>query len=146
MVIGKRNISDNLSRIVGSEFVVVPFLSWHFCVCVCVRLFVCIVMISTLLLIILLSILLLSCPSHNVLPLAGACLCPLCHCGQVISRSYRLRMHTAWESVRRTRPWVELGRVQTWDICVNLFHFRSCMSYTPKYSCCENWDNLRLPR
>ena len=33
MVLGKRNISDNLSRIVGSEFVVVglPFLS---CVCV----------------------------------------------------------------------------------------------------------------
>ena len=30
---------------------------------------------------------LLSCPSHNVLPLAGACLCPLCHCGQVVSRT-----------------------------------------------------------
>ena len=32
-------------------------------------------------------LLLLSCPSHNVLPLAGACLCPLCHCGQVVSRA-----------------------------------------------------------
>ena len=31
--------------------------------------------------------LLLSCPSHNFLPLAGVCLCPLCHCGQVISRA-----------------------------------------------------------
>ena len=31
--------------------------------------------------------LILSCPSHNVLPLAGACLCPLCHCGQVVSRT-----------------------------------------------------------
>ena len=31
--------------------------------------------------------LLLSYPSHNVLPLAGACLCPLCHCGQVVSRT-----------------------------------------------------------
>ena len=30
--------------------------------------------------------LLLSCPLHNVLPLAGAFLCPLCHCGQVVSR------------------------------------------------------------
>ena len=27
-------------------------------------------------------ILLLSYPSHNVLQLAGACLCPLCHCGR----------------------------------------------------------------
>ena len=33
------------------------------------------------------GVLLLSCPSHNVLPLAGACLCPLCHCGQVVSRA-----------------------------------------------------------
>ena len=33
------------------------------------------------------GLLLLSCPSHNVLPLAGACLCPLCHCGQVVSRT-----------------------------------------------------------
>ena len=31
-------------------------------------------------------LLLMSCPSHNVLPLAGACLCPLCHCGKVVSR------------------------------------------------------------
>ena len=30
---------------------------------------------------------LLSCPSDNCLPLAGACLCPLCHCGQVVSRT-----------------------------------------------------------
>ena len=30
---------------------------------------------------------LLSCPSHNFLPLAGASLCTLCHCGQVISRA-----------------------------------------------------------
>ena len=33
------------------------------------------------------ELLLLSCPSHNVLPLAGACLCPLSHCGQVVSRA-----------------------------------------------------------
>ena len=32
-------------------------------------------------------LLLLSCPSHDVLPLASACLCPLCHCGQVVSRT-----------------------------------------------------------
>ena len=31
--------------------------------------------------------LLLSCPSHNCFPLAGACHCPLCHCGQVVSRA-----------------------------------------------------------
>ena len=29
---------------------------------------------------------LMLCPSHNVLPLAGACLCPICHCGRVVSR------------------------------------------------------------
>ena len=29
----------------------------------------------------------LSGPSHNFLPLAGACLFPLCHCGQVVSRA-----------------------------------------------------------
>ena len=34
--------------------------------------------------------LLLSCPSHNVLPLAGACHCPLCHSGQVVSRAGRV--------------------------------------------------------
>ena len=33
------------------------------------------------------DLLLLSCPSHNVLPLAGACLCPLCHCGHIVSRT-----------------------------------------------------------
>ena len=33
------------------------------------------------------TILLLSCPLHNVLPLVGACLCPPCHCGQVISHT-----------------------------------------------------------
>ena len=31
-------------------------------------------------------VLLLSCPSHNCVPLAGECHCPLCHCGQVVSR------------------------------------------------------------
>ena len=31
--------------------------------------------------------LLLSCPSHNFLPLVGAYLCPLCHCGQVVIRA-----------------------------------------------------------
>ena len=31
--------------------------------------------------------LLLSCLSHNFLPLACACLCPLYHCGQVVSRT-----------------------------------------------------------
>ena len=31
--------------------------------------------------------LLLSCLSHNIFPFAGACLCPLCHCGQVVSRA-----------------------------------------------------------
>ena len=31
-----------------------------------------------------LDLLLLSCPSHNFLPLAGASLCPLCHCVQVV--------------------------------------------------------------
>ena len=30
-------------------------------------------------------LLLLSCPSHNVLPLAGACLCPLCEGGSRIA-------------------------------------------------------------
>ena len=30
---------------------------------------------------------LLSCHSHNFFPLAGACLCPLCHWGQVVSRT-----------------------------------------------------------
>ena len=30
---------------------------------------------------------LLSFPSHNFFPLAGACLSPLCHCGQVVSRA-----------------------------------------------------------
>ena len=34
-----------------------------------------------------LLLLLLSCPSHNFSPLAGACLSPLCHCGQVVSRA-----------------------------------------------------------
>ena len=33
------------------------------------------------------TLLLLSCPSHNFFPLAGACLSPLCHCGQVVSRA-----------------------------------------------------------
>ena len=33
------------------------------------------------------DLLLLSCPSHNVLPVAGAFLCPLCHCGQVVNRT-----------------------------------------------------------
>ena len=33
------------------------------------------------------GVLLLSCPSHNLFPLAGACLCPLCNCGQVVSRT-----------------------------------------------------------
>ena len=33
------------------------------------------------------GLLLLWCPSHNFLPLAGACICPLCHCGQVVSRT-----------------------------------------------------------
>ena len=33
------------------------------------------------------GVILLTCPSHNVLPLAGACLCPLCHCGQVVIRT-----------------------------------------------------------
>ena len=32
-------------------------------------------------------LLLLSCPSHNFLPLSGACFCPLCHCGQVVIRA-----------------------------------------------------------
>ena len=32
-------------------------------------------------------LLLLLCPSHNFRPLAGACLCPLCHCDQVVSRT-----------------------------------------------------------
>ena len=31
--------------------------------------------------------LLLSCPLHNVLPLAGACICQLCHYDQVVSRT-----------------------------------------------------------
>ena len=30
---------------------------------------------------------LLWCPSYKFLPLAGTCLCPLCHCGQVVSRA-----------------------------------------------------------
>ena len=34
-----------------------------------------------------LDILLLSCPSHNFSPLAGAFPCPFCHCGQVVSRA-----------------------------------------------------------
>ena len=34
-----------------------------------------------------LYLLLLSCPSHNFLPLADACLCPLCHCDQVVRRT-----------------------------------------------------------
>ena len=36
------------------------------------------------------DLLLLSCPSHNFFPLAGACLCPLCHYGQFVSRTPRL--------------------------------------------------------
>ena len=31
--------------------------------------------------------LLLSCPSHHFFPLASACHCPLCHCGQVVNRA-----------------------------------------------------------
>ena len=38
-------------------------------------------------------ILLLSCPSHHFFPLAGACHCPLCHCGQVVSRA-KLKWNT----------------------------------------------------
>ena len=34
-----------------------------------------------------LELLLLSCPSHNCFPLASACHCPLCHCGQVVSHA-----------------------------------------------------------
>ena len=34
-----------------------------------------------------LLLLLLPCPSHTFLSLAGACLCPLSHCGQVVSRA-----------------------------------------------------------
>ena len=33
------------------------------------------------------GLILLSCPSHNFPPLAGACHCQLCHCGQVVSRA-----------------------------------------------------------
>ena len=33
------------------------------------------------------QILLISCHSNNFVPLAGTCLCPLCHCGQVVSRA-----------------------------------------------------------
>ena len=32
-------------------------------------------------------VLLLSCPSHNFIPLVGTCLCQLSHCGQVVSRA-----------------------------------------------------------
>ena len=42
------------------------------------------------------TVLLLSCPSHNFLPVAGACLCPLCHSGQVVSRAGEGVGHRLW--------------------------------------------------
>ena len=75
-------------------------------------------------------LLLLSYPSHNFLPLAGACLRPLCHCGQVVSRTY-LVQYAAGEEVghRLWLPAVAIHRLGVVKIAPSLHHcFRTADS------------------
>ena len=78
-------------------------------------------------------LLLMSCPSHNVLPLAGACLCPLCYCGEVVSRK---ASSSRWQEEVGHRLWlpaVAIHRLGIVEITPSPHH-----SFRTAHSCAQS--------